>query len=116
MSDAGSGPGSDPGGRLERSSHWIALSRSPDRLRALHAAGHQVEAHGRWHRHALRLTPWQEWAQIAWHPRAGQRGPHLYRPPYGGHSPLTRLLAHLTGRQPSETWRGEQHAPPPSTR
>lgn len=71
----------------------------PAGLRALHAAGHQVEAHGRWHRHALRLTPWQEWAQIAWHPRAGQRGPHLYRPPYGGHSPLTRAIARLTGRQ-----------------
>ncbi|WP_240501306.1 polysaccharide deacetylase family protein [Deinococcus sp. LM3] len=76
-----------------------ACRAHPDGLRAVHAAGHQVEAHGCWHRHALRLTPWQEWAQIAWHPRAGQRGPHLYRPPYGGHSPLTRLLAHLTGRQ-----------------
>ncbi|GGS17225.1 polysaccharide deacetylase family protein [Deinococcus knuensis] len=76
-----------------------ACRAHPEELRALHAAGHQVEAHGRWHRHALLLPPWQEWAQVAWHPRADQSGPHLYRPPYGGHSPLTRLLARLTGRQ-----------------
>ncbi|WP_291429752.1 polysaccharide deacetylase family protein [Deinococcus sp.] len=76
-----------------------ACRAHPGELRALHAAGHQVEAHGRWHRHALLLPPWQEYAQVAWHPRAGQRGPHLYRPPYGGHSPLTRLLARRSGRQ-----------------
>ncbi|GAA0497048.1 hypothetical protein GCM10008937_00200 [Deinococcus depolymerans] len=76
-----------------------ACHAHPEALRALHAAGHQVEAHGRWHRHALLLPPWREWAQVAWHPRAGQGGPHLYRPPYGGHSPLTRLLARLHGRQ-----------------
>lgn len=76
-----------------------ACAAHPAHLAALSATGHQIEAHGRWHRHALLLAPWQEWAQIAWHPRADQGGPHLYRPPYGGHSPLTRLFARLLGRQ-----------------
>ncbi|THF86347.1 polysaccharide deacetylase family protein [Deinococcus sp. KSM4-11] len=76
-----------------------ASERYPALLRALGVAGHQVEAHGRWHRHALLLSPWREWAQVRWHPRAGGAGPHLYRPPYGGHSPLTRLFARLNRRQ-----------------
>lgn len=69
----------------------------PAELQALRDAEHQLEAHGRWHRHALLLPPWQEWAQVRWHPNpdAGR----LYRPPYGGHSPLTRLLAHLAARE-----------------
>lgn len=71
----------------------------PQALAALRAAGHQIEAHGRWHTHALLMTPWREWAQLRWHPRAAEPGPHLYRPPYGGHSPLTRLLAQMHGRQ-----------------
>ncbi|CAM4076642.1 polysaccharide deacetylase family protein [Deinococcus marmoris] len=71
----------------------------PELLQMLLDSRHQVEAHGRWHRQALLLTPWQEWAQIGWHPRAGQAGALLYRPPYGGHSPLTRPLAWLAGRQ-----------------
>ncbi|PNY81964.1 polysaccharide deacetylase family protein [Deinococcus koreensis] len=76
-----------------------ACRACPDLLRALLDAGHQIEAHGRWHTHALLLPPWREWAQVRWHPRAQEGGPHLYRPPYGGHSPLTRLLARLTRRQ-----------------
>ncbi|GGM17806.1 polysaccharide deacetylase family protein [Deinococcus aerophilus] len=76
-----------------------ACAAHPEWVRALVDAGHQMEAHGRWHRHALGLTPWQEWAQVRWHPRAGQEGRLLYRPPYGGHSPLTRVLAALAGRQ-----------------
>nr|WP_246580447.1 polysaccharide deacetylase family protein [Deinococcus aestuarii] len=76
-----------------------ACAQRPDLLRALTGAGHGVEAHGRWHTHALRLPPWREWAQVRWHPRAGEPGPHLYRPPYGGHSPLTRLLARLARRR-----------------
>ena len=71
----------------------------PEELRSLTAAGHQIEAHGRWHTHALLLSPWREWEQLRWHPRAADSGPHLYRPPYGGHSPLTRLLAHVHGRR-----------------
>lgn len=71
----------------------------PDLLHTLLDSPHQTEAHGRWHRHALLLTPGQEWRQIRWHPRAGAAGPLLYRPPYGGHSPLTRVLARLAGRQ-----------------
>ncbi|WP_339095961.1 polysaccharide deacetylase family protein [Deinococcus sp. VB142] len=69
----------------------------PAELQALRDAEHQLEAHGRWHRHALLLPPWQEWAQVRWHPNPDAG--HLYRPPYGGHSPLTRLLAHLAGRE-----------------
>ncbi|GMA14612.1 polysaccharide deacetylase [Deinococcus metallilatus] len=76
-----------------------AAARWPDHLRALREAGHGLEAHGRWHTHALRLPPWREWAQVKWHPRAAEPGPHLYRPPYGGHSPFTRLLARLARRQ-----------------
>ena len=76
-----------------------AVRRWPGALDALRAAGHQVEAHGLWHTHALLLPPWREWAQVRWHPRAGEPGPHLYRPPYGGHSPLTRLLAQLARRR-----------------
>lgn len=75
-----------------------AQARS-ERLAEIEAAGHALDAHGIWHRHALTLTPWQEWAQVAWHPRPDRPGAHLYRPPYGGHSPLTRLLARLSGRQ-----------------
>ncbi|CAM3672868.1 Polysaccharide deacetylase [Deinococcus saxicola] len=76
-----------------------ACETAPGLLQTLLNSRHQIEAHGRWHRHALLLTPWQEWAQIGWHPRAGQAGPLLYRPPYGGHSPLTRPLTWLAGRQ-----------------
>lgn len=71
----------------------------PAELRSLLDAGHQIEAHGRWHTHALLMSPWREWAQLRWHPRAADSGPHLYRPPYGGHSPLTRLLARVHGRR-----------------
>ncbi|MDV6374323.1 polysaccharide deacetylase family protein [Deinococcus arenicola] len=76
-----------------------ACEAHPEFLQTLLDSPHQIEAHGRWHRHALLLPPWQEWAQIRWHPRNGKAGPLLYRPPYGGHSPFTRLLARLTGRQ-----------------
>ncbi|WP_102127096.1 polysaccharide deacetylase family protein [Deinococcus planocerae] len=70
-----------------------ACERHPDLLRALTEAGHGVESHGRWHTHALGLPPWREWAQVRWHPRAGEGGPHLYRPPYGGHRPPPPPLA-----------------------
>lgn len=75
-----------------------ACQAYPRELAGLQAAGHQVEAHGRWHMHALLLPPWREWAQVRWHPRPTTR-PHFYRPPYGGHSPLTRLIARLQDRQ-----------------
>jgi peptidoglycan/xylan/chitin deacetylase (PgdA/CDA1 family) len=70
----------------------------PDLMDALAAAGHQIEAHGIWHRPALLLPPWKEWAQVRWHPRAGQPG-LLFRPPYGGHSPFTRMLTRLARRR-----------------
>lgn len=72
-----------------------ACQAHPAGLRALLAAGHQVESHGARHRHALTLTPWAEWAQLRWRPTPASR---LYRPPYGGHSPFTRLLARLAGQ------------------
>lgn len=65
----------------------------PAELESIRAAGHELAAHGRWHRHALLLTPMQEWAQVRW----GEG--RFYRPPYGGHSPLTRLLCALAGRE-----------------
>ena len=76
-----------------------ACQAHPAALRQILSAGHQVEAHGRWHTHALLLTPWREWAQVRWHPRPPSEAPHHYRPPYGGHSPLTRLIARLNHRQ-----------------
>jgi peptidoglycan-N-acetylglucosamine deacetylase len=74
-----------------------ACRTHPALLHTLLESGHQIEAHGRDHRHALKLAPWQEWAQVSWHPR-GAAG-RLYRPPYGGHSPFTRLWAALSGRR-----------------
>ncbi|WP_293913773.1 polysaccharide deacetylase family protein [Deinococcus sp.] len=77
-----------------------ACQAHPAELQALLASAHQIEAHGKDHRHALRLWPWQEWAQVRWHPRDGAgAAPRLYRPPYGGHSPFTRLLTRLAGRR-----------------
>lgn len=70
----------------------------PAELEQIRRAGHQIEAHGRWHKPALLLWPWQEWAQVAWHPCPHGRG-KLYRPPYGGHSPFTRLFAALQERR-----------------
>lgn len=65
----------------------------PELAEAIRAAGHQLEAHGYWHRPALLMAPWTEWAHIARSP--GQ----LYRPPWGIHSPFTRLFARLQGKQ-----------------
>ncbi|WP_229780552.1 polysaccharide deacetylase family protein [Deinococcus malanensis] len=76
-----------------------AVQTHAAQLQALRSAGHQFEAHGRWHIHALLLPPWREWRQVRWHPRTQEPGPHFYRPPYGGHSPWTRLFARLQGRQ-----------------
>ncbi|WP_291426027.1 polysaccharide deacetylase family protein, partial [Deinococcus sp.] len=77
-----------------------ACREFPHALEELRRSGQQLEAHGRWHTQALLLWPWREWQQIAWHPRpASDPDPHFYRPPYGGHSPLTRLFARLLRRQ-----------------
>ncbi|WP_240738109.1 polysaccharide deacetylase family protein [Deinococcus fonticola] len=129
----GGGPGSEPNvavtfddGPSERTHELLDVLREfgvqatffvtqpacrafPAELQATVQAGHQVEAHGRWHTHALLLQPWREWAQVRWHPRIQElraqepgflvTGPLLYRPPYGGHSPFTRLLARLHRRQ-----------------
>lgn len=73
-----------------------ACQQFPAELAALRAAGHQLESHGRWHTHALLLGPLREWQQVAWRPVPTSS---LYRPPYGGHSPLTRLFAALLGRR-----------------
>ncbi|MGY2895504.1 polysaccharide deacetylase family protein [Deinococcus sp. UYEF24] len=68
----------------------------PAAVRAMLEAGHQLESHGYTHRHALSFTPWGEARQLGWHPQPGREG-RLYRPPWGGHSPFTRLLARLAG-------------------
>ena len=70
--------------------------RDPGALEAMRAAGHQLESHGLSHRHALTLTPWGEARELGWHPEPQREG-RLYRPPYGGHSPFTRLLARRAG-------------------
>ena len=69
---------------------------SLEALWAMQSAGHQLESHGYAHRHALSFTPWGEARQLGWHPEPWREG-RLYRPPWGGHSPLTRLLARRAG-------------------
>lgn len=73
-----------------------ACAAYPAEFALLRQSGGQIESHGRWHRHALTLTPVREAAQLAWTPPGGGR---LYRPPYGGHSPLTRWHAARAGKQ-----------------
>ena len=68
----------------------------PVAVRAMLEAGHQLESHGYTHRHALSFTPWSEARQLGWHPEPHREG-RLYRPPWGGHSPFTRLLARRVG-------------------
>ena len=70
--------------------------RGPAAVRAMQAAGHELESHGYAHRHALSFTPWGEARQLGWHPEPG-RAVRYYRPPWGGHSPFTRLLARRAG-------------------
>jgi peptidoglycan-N-acetylglucosamine deacetylase len=70
--------------------------RFPEAVKAMQSAGHQLESHGYTHRHALTFAPWQERRQLGWHPEPGRAG-RLYRPPWGGHSPFTRLLAGRAG-------------------
>ncbi|PZA07191.1 polysaccharide deacetylase family protein [Meiothermus sp. PNK-Is4] len=67
--------------------------KHPELLEALRADGHQVESHGYWHRQAFLMWPWQE----AEHIRRVEG--KLYRPPFGAHSPFTRLLARLLGKK-----------------
>ncbi|MBO1436561.1 polysaccharide deacetylase family protein [Meiothermus sp. CFH 77666] len=65
----------------------------PDLVARIASAGHQIEAHGYWHRPAVLMAPWTEWLHI-------QKSPgKLYRPPWGIHSPFTRLFARLQGKQ-----------------
>ncbi|MCX7783228.1 MAG: polysaccharide deacetylase family protein [Meiothermus sp.] len=65
----------------------------PDLVEKIASAGHQIEAHGYWHRPAALMAPWTEWVHI-------QKSPgKLYRPPWGIHSPFTRLFARMLGKQ-----------------
>ena len=67
--------------------------RHPDLLQRIREGGHQLASHGYWHRPALFMAPWTEWVHI-------RRVPYpLYRPPWGIHSPFTRLLARLAGKR-----------------
>jgi len=69
-----------------------AASR-PDLVEKMASAGHQLEAHGYWHRPAVLMAPWTEWVHI-------QKSPgKLYRPPWGIVSPFTHLFARLLGKQ-----------------
>ncbi|WP_299432706.1 polysaccharide deacetylase family protein [uncultured Meiothermus sp.] len=65
----------------------------PELVDKIRQAGHQVEAHGFWHRPAVWMAPWTEWVHILRSPG------RLYRPPWGIHSPFTRLFARLQGKQ-----------------
>lgn len=65
----------------------------PELVEKIRQAGHQIEAHGYWHRPAILMAPWTEWVHI-------QKSPgKLYRPPWGIHSPFTRLFAWMQGKQ-----------------
>lgn len=65
----------------------------PDLVEKIAFAGHQIEGHGYWHRPAVLMAPWTEWVHI-------QKSPgKLYRPPWGIHSPFTRLFARMQGKQ-----------------
>lgn len=65
----------------------------PEILEQMRAAGHQLEAHGYWHRLAPLMAPWTEWLHI-------KRSPgRLYRPPWGVHSLFTRFLVRLASKQ-----------------
>jgi len=67
--------------------------QQPDLVEKIRLAGHQIEAHGYWHRHAVLMSPWTEWVHI-------QKSPgKLYRPPWGIHSPFTRLFARMQGKR-----------------
>ncbi|GGR25902.1 polysaccharide deacetylase [Deinococcus ruber] len=79
----------------------------PAAVQAMRAAGHQLESHGYTHRHALTLLPWAEWRHVRWHPEP-QREDRSYRPPWGGHSPLTRLLTRAAGVRVA-LWDVESH-------
>ncbi|WP_337870242.1 polysaccharide deacetylase family protein [Meiothermus sp.] len=65
----------------------------PELVEKIRQAGHQIEAHGYWHRPAILMAPWTEWVQIRKSPGK------LYRPPWGIHSPFTHLFARLHGKQ-----------------
>lgn len=69
------------------------VNQYPEHARAIQAAGHQIEAHGVWHWPAPLFTPWREWIQISRSPG------RYYRPPWGLHSPFTRLLVRLAGKK-----------------
>jgi peptidoglycan/xylan/chitin deacetylase (PgdA/CDA1 family) len=67
--------------------------QQPELVEKIRLAGHQIEAHGYWHRPAVLMPPWTEWVQL-------QKSPgRLYRPPWGIHTPFTRLLAWMQGKQ-----------------
>lgn len=69
------------------------IEQFPQHAQAIREAGHQIEAHGWRHLPAILLFPWSEWRNISQSPGK------LYRPPWGLHSPFTRLLARWAGKQ-----------------
>ena len=61
----------------------------PELVEKISMAGHQIEAHGYWHRPAVLMAPWTEWVHI-------QKSPgKLYRPPWGIDSPFSSLFARM---------------------
>lgn len=68
-------------------------AKHPELMEALLSEGHQVESHGYWHRQAFLMWPWREAEHIR---RVAGK---LYRPPFGAHSPFTRLFAWLFGKK-----------------
>lgn len=67
--------------------------RHPELVEAIRQEGHQIEAHGYWHKAAFLMAPWTEWEHI-------RRSPGLlYRPPHGIHSLFTRVFCRLLGKR-----------------
>ncbi|WP_236682872.1 polysaccharide deacetylase family protein [Thermus filiformis] len=67
--------------------------KHPELIQAILQEGHQVESHGYWHRLAFLMWPWRE----AEHIRRVEG--KLYRPPFGAHSPFTRLFTRMYGKK-----------------
>jgi peptidoglycan/xylan/chitin deacetylase (PgdA/CDA1 family) len=65
----------------------------PELVTAIRQEGHQIEAHGYWHKPAFFMAPWAEWEHIRRSPGS------LYRPPHGIHSPFTRIFCRLLSKR-----------------
>lgn len=88
------------------------VERRPALAREVHDAGHEVALHCHRHRNVLRLTPGQARDDVR---RAAEtiaeatgQTPRLYRPPYGGMTAATLVVARRQGLRPI-LWTRDPH-------